>query len=123
MIELKDDRLTFTFPEITRQLTALLEQHIQQLLPKLPLPVDRNQLVEAMYQQIEESGGTLGLRHDVPLVKPKPPIFMKNGRELPQSRYQSLDDTAKLFGLTFDHASRMYGDMISASSSPEFMTG
>lgn len=28
MIDLTDDRFTFTFPEITGQLTALLEEHI-----------------------------------------------------------------------------------------------
>ena len=48
MLKLEHDQLTFTFPEIAWQLTALLEQHIQQLRPKFHLPEDRSTLVEAL---------------------------------------------------------------------------
>ncbi len=41
MLHLERDQLTFTFPEIAWQLTALLEQHIQQLRPKFRLPLAR----------------------------------------------------------------------------------
>lgn len=41
MIELKDDKLTFTFPEIEKQISELLEQHILQVLPKFQIPEDR----------------------------------------------------------------------------------
>ena len=48
MLNLEHDQLTFTFPEIAWQLTALLERHIQQLRPKFHLPEDRSTLVEAL---------------------------------------------------------------------------
>ncbi len=53
MIQLKNDRLTFIFPEIEKQLTELLEQHIQQLLPKLQLPEDRLRLFESFLHKLD----------------------------------------------------------------------
>ena len=47
-IELNDDCLAFSFPEITQQINRLLDQHIQNLPPALRLPDDRSKLVGAV---------------------------------------------------------------------------
>ena len=38
MIALEDDRLSFTFPEIARQLRAYVERQIGHILPEFPRP-------------------------------------------------------------------------------------
>lgn len=53
-IELNNDRLTFTFPEIATQLSALAEEYIQQILPSLKLPRDRTELEDALLNLINE---------------------------------------------------------------------
>ena len=52
MIKLEDDNLTFTFPEVARQLTPLLERHIQDVRPKLRLPEHWRELVDALKHEI-----------------------------------------------------------------------
>ena len=49
-IQLNDDELTFSFPEITHQLNALLDHHMQQLPPALRLPEDRSKLVDTVIE-------------------------------------------------------------------------
>ena len=47
-VQLKADTLIFAFPEITQQLNALLDKHMQQLPLALRLPDDRSKLVGAV---------------------------------------------------------------------------
>ena len=49
-IQLDYDELTFSFPEITQQLNALLDKHIQHRMPALRLPDDRSKLVNAVIE-------------------------------------------------------------------------
>ena len=95
MINLQDDRLTFTFPEIAAQLSALLEQHIQQLLPKLTLPKDRNELVNALKVQIQESDWTLRLRPEAFALRTDAAIPAQKNSILRISRRTSLDAAAE----------------------------
>ena len=57
MIQLEDNSLSFAFPEIPRQLEALLAQHIQKIRPRFILPDRRYELVQMLKQFIQH--GTL----------------------------------------------------------------
>ncbi len=56
MLQLNDDQLTFTFPEIAWRLCSLLEQHLQNTVSKIRLPEDRNQLVFALDEELDKTG-------------------------------------------------------------------
>ena len=45
MIPLEDDRLSFTFPEIARQLRAHVERQIGHILPEFLRPEERTALL------------------------------------------------------------------------------
>lgn len=45
MITLEDDRLSFTFPEIARQLRAHVERQIRHILPEFLRPEERTALL------------------------------------------------------------------------------
>ena len=45
MIKLEDDRLSFTFPEIARQLRAHVERQIGHILPEFLRPEERTALL------------------------------------------------------------------------------
>jgi hypothetical protein len=74
MIKLEHDHLSFTFPEIGRQVRARVDRHIEELLPKLLTPEERAGLLHEL-----ESG--LGFRR-------------RNAREQETIRKQARDLTA-----------------------------
>ncbi len=53
MIQLDDNTLLFAFPEIPRQLESLLEQHVQEIRPRILLPEDRYELVQMLDEFLE----------------------------------------------------------------------
>ena len=51
MLTLDHDSLSFKFPEITRQVRSLAERHIEGVLPKFQLSVDRTELIAALFKR------------------------------------------------------------------------
>jgi len=62
MITLKHDCLTFSFPEVTGQIRALVEAHVQATLRKIRLPSNRGKLVVALCEYIERPRSRIALR-------------------------------------------------------------
>ncbi len=62
MITLKHDCLTFSFPEVTGQIRALVEAHVQATLRKIRLPSNRGKLVVALCEYIGRPRSRLALR-------------------------------------------------------------
>ena len=62
MITLERDCLTFSFPEVTGQIRALVEAHVQATLRKIRLPSNRGKLVVALCEYIERPRSRIALR-------------------------------------------------------------
>jgi hypothetical protein len=62
MITLERDCLTFSFPEVTGQIRALVEAHVQATLRKIRLPANPVMLVVALCKQIERRHSRIALR-------------------------------------------------------------
>lgn len=62
MITLEHDCLTFSFPEVTAQIRALVEAHVQATLRKIRLPSNRGKLVVALCEYIERPRSRIALQ-------------------------------------------------------------
>ena len=94
MIKLKDNTLSFKFPDIPRQLESLLEQHIQKILPTLALPSNRTKLVK-MLKQFIRFGSTWDLRRATPQEKTEDAKRDAAFPERRKSKWERVNATAE----------------------------